>query len=210
MSQKTDLAVLVSLLVEQPAGVRVIVGIAGAPRSGKSTLAEALVQGVNQATPARAALLPMDGYHYDDGLLRELGRQERKGAADTFDVDGLAHMLARLRENTAASVAVPVFDRSIEIARAGARLIPDTSDIIVVEGNYLLLDQPPWDALAAFFDITVMIKTAPETLRDRLTNRWEGFGLAAADIQRKVEQNDLPNGKFVIENSRSADFTLQT
>lgn len=86
----------------------------------------------------------MDGYHYDDMLLDRLGRRARKGAPDTFDVGGYAHMLKRLRENAEEAVAVPVFDRDIEIARAGARLVPRSARIIVTEGNYLLLRDEPW------------------------------------------------------------------
>lgn len=210
MSQKIDHSTLVSKLLAHPIGARVIVAIAGAPGSGKSTLAEAVIHSVNAVSAGRAALLPMDGYHYDDRLLSELGCLERKGAADTFDVDGLAHMLWRLRENTAQNVVVPVFDRKIEIARAGARLIPSTCDIIVVEGNYLLLDQAPWNALAVCFNMTVMVETDEDVLRQRLTDRWLGFGLSNVDSSIKVEGNDLPNGRFVVETSVAADFVIKT
>jgi len=208
MTRKIDLVELASVLIDHPTDNRLIVGIAGAPGSGKSTLAEALVQRVNSAQSNRAALLPMDGYHYDDGLLGDLGRLSRKGAADTFDVNGLAHMLVRLRENNEASIAVPVFDRSIEIARAGARLIPAASDIVIVEGNYLLLNKAPWDSLAEFLDITVMIKTDNDILHDRLIKRWLALGLEKTDAYRKVEENDLPNGQMVNNDSRLADFTI--
>ena len=119
MVRRIDLAELTSALLDHPFGCRLIVGIAGAPGSGKSTIANALAKRVNAVQSDRAALLPMDGYHYDDGVLGDLGRLSRKGAVDTFDVDGLAHMLTRLRENKTDSVAVPVFDRSIEITAQG-------------------------------------------------------------------------------------------
>jgi pantothenate kinase len=134
-----DIPALFDLLATRPKAARVLVAIAGAPGSGKSTVAEALVAQLNQVTPGRAAVLPMDGYHYDNMLLGQLGRLARKGAPDTFDISGLRHMLARLRDNFEDAVVVPVFDRDLEIARAGARLIPASVDIIVVEGNYLLL-----------------------------------------------------------------------
>lgn len=185
---------------------RLVVGIAGAPGSGKSTLAERLAAALNQTEPGLAAILPMDGYHYDDAVLRELGRLARKGAPDTFDVGGLAHMLKRLAENAEDEVAVPVFDRSIETARAGGRLIPRSTGILVVEGNYLLLKRSPWDQLDGLFDVTVMVQTSPETLRQRLDARWHHFGLAEAEVRRKVDTNDLPNGMAVLAESAAADF----
>ena len=210
MTRETNLSELTDRLLMLPVDRRSIVAIIGAPGSGKSTLADALVRGVNNANPNCAALLPMDGYHFDDILLTSLGQQARKGAPDTFDVDGLHHMLARLRENDADSVAIPVFDRTIEIARAGAALIQKTSNIIVVEGNYLLLELYPWKGLAPLFDVTVMIKTSPQTLRDRLMLRWKNMGIDPTEARRKVEKNDLPNGDFVMKNSRGTDFMIKT
>ena len=210
MVQQIDFETLLSLLASRPVGQRTIVAIAGAPGSGKSTLAKALLQKLNQPSPDRAALLPMDGFHYDDTVLADLGRLSRKGAVDTFDVGGLLHMLSRLRVNSADTVAVPVFDRDLEIARAGGRLIRPQSDIILFEGNYLLLRQKPWSELADFFDLTVMIKTDTKTLHGRLSRRWKEHSLSAGEIRRKVEENDLPNGRFVAENSRAADYCINT
>lgn len=146
MDETIDAAGLLEVLRRRPRESRTIVAIAGAPGSGKSTLAEALVDGLNARDPGRAALLPMDGFHFDDRVLDALGRRARKGAPDTFDVGGLDHALARLGARDEAFVAVPVFDRGIEIARAGARLIPAETPVIVAEGNYLLLAEPPGTA----------------------------------------------------------------
>jgi len=199
---------LTAELRERHGARRLVVGIAGAPGSGKSTLAERLAAALNQPEPGLAAVLPMDGYHYDDAVLRELGRLARKGAPDTFDVGGLAHMLKRLAENAEDEVAVPVFDRSIETARAGGRLIRRSTGILVVEGNYLLLKRPPWNQLNGLFDVTVMVQTSPETLRRRLDTRWRHFGLAEAEVRRKVDTNDLPNGMAVLAESAAADFCV--
>jgi len=209
MTEKVDsVADLGERILRMHDGKRLIVGVAGAPGSGKSTLAEALKAEIDRARPGLAAVLPMDGYHYDDAVLKELGRLARKGAPDTFDVGGLAQMLRRLSANDEAAVAVPVFDRTIETARAGGRLIPQSVGIVIAEGNYLLLKRPPWSRLDGLFDFTVMIDVPTEVLRRRLDARWRHFGLSEAEIRRKVDTNDLPNGVTVIEESRPADCRI--
>ncbi|MBA4323579.1 MAG: hypothetical protein C0426_00560 [Rhodobacter sp.] len=205
-----DLAQLANLLeARAAAGRRVIAALAGAPGSGKSTLADKLVGKLNGRRPGLAAVLPMDGYHYDDLHLVPAGLRPRKGAPMTFDVGGLYHTLKRLRDRDEAEVAVPVFDRKIEIARAGARLIPREVPVIVVEGNWLLLNQPPWDRLRPVFDVTVMVEVPEHVLRARLRGRWERLGLTEAEIVEKLEENDLPNGRWVRDGSVAADHVIR-
>lgn len=203
---------LLARLEALPRGRRALVAIAGAPAAGKSTLAARLEvrleARLDAGAPGRAAVLGMDGYHLDDALLGALGRLARKGAPDTFDVGGLAAMLGRLRENAEEAIAIPVFDRAIEIARAGAGLIPRSVDIVLVEGNYLLVDAPPWDRLAGFFDLRVLIEVPEAVRRQRLRERWLGLERDAAAIRAKLEENDLPNGRFVVARSRGADLIL--
>jgi pantothenate kinase len=208
MTERTDPEALARHLLALAPGRRVICAIAGAPASGKSTLAERLVDRLNALEPGSAALLPMDGFHYDDLHLVPAGLRPRKGAPETFDVGGLRHMLMRLRANNEEAVAVPVFDRAIEIARAGARLIPRSARVIVAEGNYLLLERPPWNALRPLFDVTVMIEVPEAELRRRLRARWEGYGLSEEEIAWKLDGNDLPNGRVVMSESAAADFTI--
>lgn len=197
-------------LMERRAGVaRVIMGIAGGPGAGKSTLAEALVTRLNRDAADRAVVLPMDGYHLDDAVLEARGLRGRKGAPETFDVAGLAHMLRRLRSNEEAEIAVPVFDRDLEIARAGARIISSGVRHVVVEGNYLLLDLPPWSALRPLFDLTVMVCVPEDELRQRLIARWRSYRLPEAIVMAKVEGNDLPNGRLVREHSAPADVRME-
>lgn len=188
-----------------PAAGRRIVAVAGAPGSGKSTLAERIVAGLG----ARAAILPMDGFHYDDAVLHARGRRPWKGAPDTFDVGGLRATLARLRAREEETVAVPVFDRAIEIARAGGALIGREVDLIVAEGNYLLLADAPWDSLAPFWDLTVLIDTPEDELRRRLRARWVHYGLTEDEIAHKLDGNDLPNGRMVRDRSRAPDILLR-
>jgi pantothenate kinase len=187
---------------------RVILAMAGAPGSGKSTLAEKLAGKLNARQPGLAQVLPMDGFHYDDLYLVPAGLRPRKGAPHTFDVGGLYHTLLRLRSRDEPEVAVPVFDRQIEIARAGARLIPAAVPVIVVEGNWLLLDRAPWDRLRPLFDITVLVDVPEYALRMRLRGRWERLGLSEAEILAKLEENDLPNGRLVREASVAPDWLI--
>ncbi len=184
---------------------RRFVAIAGAPGSGKSTLAEELLARIEAACPGRAAILPMDGFHYDDMLLEPWGLLPRKGAPETFDTGGLRATLARLAEGT-EPVAVPVFDREIEIARAGARIIGPEIRLVLVEGNYLLLDRPGWAEIRALCDLTVFLDVPVATLRTRLAERWRRLGPEAA--ARKLEGNDLPNAELVIAESVAPDLRL--
>lgn len=207
--ESTELAALADLLEARAAGgQRVIVALAGAPGSGKSTLADKLVGKLNGRQPGLAAVLPMDGYHYDDLYLVPAGLRPRKGAPMTFDVGGLYHTLKRMRARDEVEVAVPVFDRKIEIARAGARVIPREVPVIVVEGNWLLLNQSPWDRLRPLFDVTVMVDVPEHVLRARLRGRWERLGLTEAEIIAKLEENDLPNGRWVRDGSIRPQFQI--
>lgn len=203
-----ELSALADLLSERAGARRIIVAIAGAPGSGKSTLADRLAAMIDARMPGAAAVLPMDGYHYDDRLLDELGRRARKGAADTFDVAGFRHMLARLRDNHEEAIAVPVFDRDIEIARAGAQAIPRSARLIMIEGNYLLFGEPPWDRLRGRFDLSVRIDVSEAVLRERLMARWLGYGLSGEALREKIEANDLPNARTVLTKSVRADLLL--
>lgn len=190
------------------AGQRVVAAIVGAPGSGKSTLADSLAATLCSRQPGLATVLAMDGYHYDDLYLVPAGLRPRKGTPHTFDVGGLFHTLQRLRARNEAEVAVPVFDRGIEIARAGARLIPAEVPVIIVEGNWLLLDQAPWDGLRPLFDVSVLVEVPEATLRARLQARWKRLGLTGSEIEAKLEQNDLPNGRLVRDGSVPADFRM--
>ena len=204
-----DLEILVAAIAKQPAAQRSLIAIIGAPGSGKSTLAEKLEGRLDGIALGSAAVLPMDGYHFDDGVLTARGLKARKGSPETFDVGGLFHMLGRLRRNEEDEIAVPVFDRALEISRAGARLIPRTVRHLIVEGNYLLLDAQPWARLHALFDITAAVAVSEAALRQRLTDRWRGYGLPPEEIDRKIETNDLPNGRFVMSHSVPADFVVK-
>ena len=183
-------------------GGRFIVALAGPPGAGKSTLAGAVVAALG--SDARA--VPMDGFHFDDAILIARGQRSRKGAPETFDVAGYRHLLTRLRGED--EVAIPVFDRSLELSRGSADLVTAGHRILVTEGNYLLLDEAPWTGLAAFFDLTVMIDVSEAELDRRLLERWAHFGKTPQEARDWIEGNDLPNIRRVMWGSRGADLTL--
>lgn len=185
---------------------RFIVAISGPPGSGKSTLADQLAEAL-QALGERTTVLPMDGFHMDNGLLAEAGLLARKGAPETFDVRGLFDSLKAVRA-AQEDVLVPVFDRTREIAIASARRINPQDRFIIVEGNYLLLDQLPWSRLRSLFDLTVLLRTPLDELERRLVARWQGFGYAPQEIAEKVHGNDLVNARLVLENSIEPDLSL--
>ena len=206
MSKQIDLAGVLQVVRQRGATARSLTAVVGAPGAGKSTLAEALVAKLNEEVADSAAVLPMDGYHCDDLVLVPRGLRPRKGSPETFDVAGFYHMLQRLKRNDEAEIAVPVFDRDLEIARAGARLIPRSVRHLIVEGNYLLLDRPGWSRLSSLFDTTIMIAVPEAILRQRLVARWQAYGLPPDEITAKVEANDLPNGRLVVSGSVQAEF----
>ena len=189
---------------------RVLVAIAGPPGSGKTTFAQSLAGQLNLLHPGKCKVMSMDGFHLDDTYLEKQGWRLRKGAPFTYDLGGLDTMLKRLKNNEEDLIMVPVFDRTIEIARAGALAIPKSTSIVLVEGNYLLLDREPWRALQRYFDKTIMLKAPLETLRQRLQGRWQDLGLSAADIEQKLTGNDFKNVDLVIKTSDRADMVVET
>lgn len=208
MPDPIDLEGLVRRLDDGAGNGRILVAIAGPPGAGKSTLAETLCNQINRDAPKSCEVLPMDGYHFDDTYLEPRGWQPRKGAPHTFDVAGFRAMLLRLKTNDEAGIAVPVFDRNIEVARAGARMIDQQVKTIIVEGNYLLLADEPWASLRPFFDLTVMLDVPKDILLERLSKRWADLGYSPEQAKAKIEGNDLRNIDEVITNSIAADYIV--
>jgi pantothenate kinase len=202
------LAAIADSIVEK-AGTspRLMVAIAAPPGAGKSTLADALQDELTRRGE-KSAVLPMDGFHMDNGILEERGLLKRKGAPETFDVRAFIDIVSAVRR-TDQEVLVPVFDRSREIAIASARPVSPETRIILAEGNYLLLNEAPWSQLDGMFDLSIFVGPPYEILEERLRQRWVHYGLDAAGIEWKLYGNDLPNGKRIIDNSRPADIALE-
>ena len=185
---------------------RFLVGLAGPPAAGKSTLAEVLRDGLI-ARGETAEILPMDGFHMDNGILAARGLLQRKGVPESFDGRGFIDIVTALKRSD-GEVLVPVFDRSRELAINAARAIPHETRFILAEGNYLLFKDAPWDRLAGVFDFTIFVGPPYQVLEERLRQRWMGYALPEDQIHWKLYGNDLPNGKRILENSRPADLTI--
>ena len=192
---------------------RFILGIAGPPAAGKSTLAEALREALNGGrTPGEAGevatIAALDGFHFDDTVLFARGHRPRKGAPFTFDAGGYAAMLERLAAPTSEAVAVPVFDRDLELSRAAGAIVEPHHRIVITEGNYLLLDDDRWRPVRDRLDFSVFLDVPFEELRRRLMARWLGHGYPPEEAKEKTEANDLVNARLVMETSVAPDLSL--
>ena len=226
-------------------GRRFLLGIAGPPAAGKSTLAAALREALNGGRePGKeseaggdskeskegkaggdskeskegkageegkevAAIAGLDGFHFDDRVLLPRGHRPRKGAPFTFDAAGYAAMLERLAAPSREAVAIPVFDRDLELSRAAAAVIAPYHRIVITEGNYLLLAGERWRAVRGRLDFSVFLDVPAEELRRRLMARWLGHGYGPAEAKEKTEANDLVNARLVMETSVEPDLRLR-
>ena len=167
---------------------------------------QALNEQVDSAEP-KAALLPMDGYHLDNRILKAHGLLPRKGAPETFDAVGFCEAVKGLASSSDMRY-FPTFDRGMDLAIAGAIEISPATPIIVTEGNYLLLRTAPWNALAEHFTASVFVNPGLEELTRRLNKRWLRYGLDAEAAAKRTEMNDLVNARLVLEQSIKADLML--
>jgi pantothenate kinase len=177
---------------------RVVLGIAGPPGAGKSTFAARVVD----AVPG-AVLVPMDGFHLAQRVLRDLGLAHVKGSPPTFDRQGFAALLQRLREQRPgeAPVYAPEFRREIEEPVAGAIAVPADAPLVVTEGNYLLL----WPEVAALLDETWWVDLDDAERRRRLVARHVAFGKARAVAEEWVHRSDEANARLVAPGRKRAD-----
>lgn len=183
---------------------RYLVAVAGPPGAGKSTFAEELRLHLERDS---AAVVPMDGFHYDNIILKQRGLLARKGAPETFDYRGFEILLRRIRDGE-QEIAYPVFDRKADLARAGAGIIGQDVKFIIVEGNYLLLDEDPWSKLATLFDFSIFIDVPKAELKERLEERWRTHGLSPHDAVVRANTNDIPNADRVLAARKPPDLFL--
>jgi pantothenate kinase len=198
-----DLAARVRTLCER-GGARVLIGIAGAPGSGKTTLAEALVARLG-GFPA-VAHVPMDGFHLATAELVRLGRADRMGAPDTFDVDGYAALLRRVRAGE--TVWAPNFERTLEQPLAQAIPVTTETRVVVSEGNYLLLADPQWRTAREQFDEVWYCREDEDERLRRLIARHIEFGKAPDAARAWVMRSDQRNAALITEHTDRADLVV--
>jgi pantothenate kinase len=207
--------VLQSLFVDPVAAARelaarpgiAILGIAGQPGAGKSTLAERIV-----AEVPGAVLVGMDGFHLAHDTLIALGRVERKGAPYTFDACGYVALLRRIRGldklDHPEVVWAPRFDRDLEDAIAGAVAVTADVPLVVTEGNYLLLDEPPWDEVLGLLDVCWYVDIDEDVRRARLQARHERHGRTPDEARERTWGSDERNAVLVSASRSRASAVI--
>jgi pantothenate kinase len=186
---------------------RVLLGIAGAPAAGKSTLSAWLVDRLT-ARGLPAVGVPMDGFHLADVALDALGRRDRKGAVDTFDVHGYLALLRRLRSEQETTVYAPAFERDLEQPIAGSIAVPPGTRVVVSEGNYLLLEEPPWPEVWGALDEVWYVDLDDAPRRGRLLDRHVRFGKAPDAARAWVDTVDEPNARLIASTAGRADLRV--
>jgi pantothenate kinase len=186
-------------------GERRVLGIAGPPGAGKSTLAEAVCHGLG---PSSASLVPMDGFHRSNEELVRVGLRDRKGAPETFDADAYVAMLRRVRASLGERVLVPSFDRDAEAVVPDAIEVPARVPLIVAEGNYLLLDEAPWSAIRELLDEAWFLRSDSRRV-PRLIARHIAFGKPPQAAADWVLRSDEANTARIAPSEARADLVIE-
>jgi len=212
--QRTDPQSLIDELVAKGrqaklAETRYIIGLVGDPGAGKSTTAALLVDGVNLKLKDAAVVVPMDGFHRYNAELRRLNLFELKGVPDSFDGEAFVAVLQKIRHDTKAeTIGVPAFDRAIEEPEPDAIKVRAHHKIIVVEGNYLLLDRAPWNQIPAILDECWFIESDRGLIEERLLARHIKGGRDANAARAKMESTDLPNADLIEKTKTRAQRVI--
>jgi pantothenate kinase len=188
---------------------RAILGIAGSPGAGKSTLVDVLVAAIRAIKGDDwVAHIPVDGFHLADAQLDRIGARGRKGAPDTFDAAGYAHVLERVKAEVDDPVYVPGFERTLEQPLAAALVVLPSARLVVTEGNYLLLDRPHWARARLAMDAVWFVVSEEATRVERLLARHIQFGKTANEAQVWIADTDQRNAELVAGTVAGADRVI--
>ena len=185
---------------------RFIIAVAGPPGAGKSTLSKQLVQ-MLKTRSIQSCIISMDGFHLENSILKGLGLLDRKGSPTTFDVPAFIQVMKRLAAYE-SDVAIPKFDRKKDISIERASIVSTQDKILIVDGNYLLLNDEQWVELQDIWDETVFINPGMDVLEKRLIDRWLSYGMDNESAKNRAFGNDIPNAKNIIENSLPANILI--
>ena len=190
-------------------GSRIIVGITGSPGAGKTTLAKRLVAHINDGTDDTSAVyLPMDGFHLANATLDRLGLRDRKGAIETFDGWGFVALLGRVLAERDHPVYAPSFERTVDEGIAGEIAVPAAAQIVIVEGNYLLVDQEPWNRIPDLLAEAWFCETAADERLSRLVDRHTRHGRSPEAALEWASSVDGANALLIEPTKQRADLVV--
>lgn len=196
------------IVVERASALtRTIIGIVGKPGGGKSTLSKYLLKGMD---PTLVSVVPMDGFHLSNKVLKELGRSDRKGAQDTFDVTGFTTLIARIKSDGAEPIYYPVFDRSIEESIAAQGVVYPSTRVVIVEGNYLMHDRDGWQEISPLLDQSWYAYLDEDLRISRLISRHVAFGKDPDSAKAWAKGSDQVNAELIETGVARCDFLIRT
>jgi pantothenate kinase len=186
---------------------RTIIGIVGKPGGGKSTLSKYLLK---EMDPTLVSVVPMDGFHLSNKVLKELGRSDRKGAQDTFDVKGFTNLIERIKLDSADPIYYPIFDRSIEESIAAQGVVYPSTRVVIVEGNYLMHDRGGWEGISPLLDQSWYAFLDEDIRISRLISRHIAFGKDPESAKAWAKGSDQVNAELIEIGVERCDFLIRS
>ena len=197
-----------SIVVEYAAAsTRTIIGIVGKPGGGKSTLSKFLLKGMDSTL---VSVVPMDGFHLSNKVLKELGRSDRKGTQDTFDVNGFKTLIERIKFDNVDPIYYPIFDRSIEESIAAQGVVYPSTRVVIVEGNYLMHDRDGWQEISPLLDQSWYAFLEEDIRISRLISRHIAFGKDPESAKAWAKGSDQINAELIETGVGRCDFLIRS
>ncbi|KAK0386205.1 hypothetical protein NLU13_6042 [Sarocladium strictum] len=191
-------------------GGRVLIALAGVPGSGKSTISSALLRALPNKGIDEVAVLPMDGFHFTKAILSSFDDPvtafSRRGAPFTFDSHRFLALVRRLRDlpltrkgEPEEILLVPSFDHAEKDPVEDSIALSSRHQVVIIEGNYTLLDEDPWRQIADLVDDRWFVDVSPDTALDRLVERHLQAGIETSReaARARALENDIPNGDMI-------------